>query len=362
MLLVERSVYDSEEFRAKLKDCATSIKVGSVWNAGNIVGPMITNENEKLLKALNTLEPGESWLVAPKFIDKKKYILAPTVKLGVSPKNFSFRTELFGPMLSVCPFDTLEEAIDLVNGLDYGLTSGIQSLDEAERELWKNSIMAGNLYINRGITGAIVNRQPFGGMKLSAFGGGIKAGGPNYCSQFTVITDKAGSKTDYRKSYAEAWESEFRHPRDWNKCRGEQNVFRYLPVKGGMCLRLFKDDTNEQAEMIALAAKTAGTPLTISFDPADDRTAALAATGARLKAQSLDDFLNEMPSYERIRTCTADLPLAMYERAAACNKYIATARPVKDGRVELIHYIKEQSISFEYHRYGSGQDQAPAVE
>ena len=362
LLLVERSVYDTEEFRAKLKDCATSIKVGSVWNAGNIVGPMITNENEKLLKALNTLEPGESWLVAPKFIDKKKYILAPTVKLGVSPKNFSFRTELFGPMLSVCPFDTLEEAIDLVNGLDYGLTSGIQSLDEAERELWKNSIMAGNLYINRGITGAIVNRQPFGGMKLSAFGGGIKAGGPNYCSQFTVITDKAGSKTDYRKSYAEAWESEFRHPRDWNKCRGEQNVFRYLPVKGGMCLRLFKDDTNEQAEMIALAAKTAGTPLTISFDPADDRTAALAATGARLKAQSLDDFLNEMPSYERIRTCTADLPLAMYERAAACNKYIATARPVKDGRVELIHYIKEQSISFEYHRYGSGQDQAPAVE
>ena len=180
--------------------------------------------------------------------------------------------------------------------------------------------------------------------------------------RFTVITDKAGSKTDYRKSYAEAWESEFRHPRDWNKCRGEQNVFRYLPVKGGMCLRLCKDDTNEQAEMIALAAKTAGTPLTISFDPADDRTAALAATGARLKAQSLDDFLNEMPSYERIRTCTADLPLAMYERAAACNKYIVTARPVKDGRIELIHYIKEQSISFEYHRYGSGQDQAPAVE
>ena len=149
----------------------------------------------------------------------------------------------FGPMLSVCPFDTLQEAIDLVNGLDYGLTSGIQSLDESERELWKNSIMAGNLYINRGITGAIVNRQPFGGMKLSAFGGGIKAGGPNYCAQFTVITDKPGSKTDYKLSYAEAWEQEFRHARDWNQCRGEQNVFRYLPVKGGMCLRLQKGDT-----------------------------------------------------------------------------------------------------------------------
>ena len=362
LLLVERSVYESEEFRVKLKDCATSMKVGSVWNAGNIVGPMITNENEKLLKALNTLEPGEEWLVAPKFIDKKKYILAPTVKMGVKPGNYSFRTELFGPMLSVCPFDTLQEAIDLVNGLDYGLTSGIQSLDEAERDLWKNSIQAGNLYINRGITGAIVNRQPFGGMKLSAFGGGIKAGGPNYCAQFTIITDKPGSKTDYRLSYAEAWESEFRHARDWNKCAGEQNVFRYLPLKGGMALRLQKDDTNEQAQMIALAAKICGTPLTISFDPADDRSAALASTGATLKKESLDAFIASMPSYERIRTCSPNIPLAMYERAAATNKFIATDVPVKDGRVELVHYIKEQSISFEYHRYGSGQHEAPAVE
>ena len=362
LLLVERSVYDSEEFRIKLKDCATSLKVGSVWSAGNIVGPMITNNNEKLLKAINTLEPGEFWLVPPRFVDKLRYILAPTVKMGVSPKSFSFRTELFGPMLSVAPFDTLEEAVNLVNGLDYGLTSGIQSLDESERDYWKQHIMAGNLYINRGITGAIVNRQPFGGMKLSAFGGGIKAGGPNYCAQFTIITDKPGSKTDYKRSYAEAWESEFRHARDWNQCRGEQNVFRYLPLKGGMALRLFKGDSNEWAEMIALAAKLCGTPLTISFDPADDRSAALASTGAVLKKESLDAFIESVPNYERIRTCSPDIPKAMYERAAATNKFIATDVPVKDGRVELIHYIKEQSISFEYHRYGSGQDQAPAVE
>ena len=142
--------------------------------------------------------------------------------MGVSPRNYSFRTELFRP-------DALRGALrhaarsgDLVNGLDYGLTSGIQTLDENERRLWRDSIMAGNLYINRGITGAIVNRQPFGGMKLSAFGPGIKAGGPNYCQQFTIITDKPGSKTDYRKSYAEAWESEFRRPRDWNHIHGEE--------------------------------------------------------------------------------------------------------------------------------------------
>lgn len=80
-------------------------------------------------------------------------------------------------MLSVVCIENLQQGINWVNSLDYGLTSGLQSLDEGEQKLWKDSIMAGNLYINRGITGAIVNRQPFGGMKLSAFGGGVKAGG-----------------------------------------------------------------------------------------------------------------------------------------------------------------------------------------
>ena len=351
LLLVERSVYNDPDFQSKLRDAATSMKVGSVWNAGNIVGPMITNKNDKLLKAL-TLEPGESWLVAPRFVDAEKYILAPTVKWGVKPGSYSFRTELFGPMLSVCPIANLEEGINLVNGLDYGLTSGLQSLDENEQALWKKTLMAGNLYINRGITGAIVNRQPFGGMKLSAFGGGVKAGGPNYCSCFVKIEDAPGSKTDYKRSYAQAFEKEFAHPRDINKLFGEQNLFRYLPLKS-MVLRLFPGDTNEQAEMIALAAKTCGTPLTISFDPADDRSAALAATGCPLKKESLDAFIASMPNYERIRTCRADLPMAVYEKAAACDKYIATAAPLKNGRVELIHYIKEQSITFEYHRYGS---------
>lgn len=351
LLLVERSVYNDPDFHEKLKDAATSMKVGSVWNAGNIVGPMITNNNEKLNEALK-LEAGESWLVPPRFVDEKKYILAPTVKMGVKPGSYSFRTELFGPMLSVCPFDTLQQAIDLVNGLDYGLTSGIQSLDEKERMLWREQIKAGNLYINRGITGAIVNRQPFGGMKLSAFGGGIKAGGPNYCACFVNITDKEDSKIDYKQSYAKAYETEFAHPRDWNKCHGEQNLFRYLPLDS-MVLRLFPGDSDEQAKMIALAAKTCKTPLTISFDPSDDRSASLASTGCILKKEGMIDFLASMASYERIRTCSPNIPMEMYEKAAATNKYIATAPPVKEGRVELIHYIKEQSISYEYHRYGS---------
>lgn len=357
LLLVERSVYEDESFRSKLIDAATSLKVGSVWNSGNIVGPMITNKNDKLLQAFN-LEPGESWLIPPRFIDEKEYILAPTIKWGVKPENFSFGTELFGPLLSVACIENLQEGIKLVNSLDYGLTSGLQSLDEKEQKLWKNSIEAGNLYINRGITGAIVNRQPFGGMKLSAFGGGIKAGGPNYCTCFVEIADKPDSRTDYKQSYAKAYQEEFSKAQDVNKLYGEQNVFRYLPLKN-MILRLFPENRDEEAMMIAYACRTCGVPLTISFDPKDDRSATFAGLGCTLRKETLEEFLKVMPDYERIRTCSANIPRIMYERAAETNKYIATAPPVKQGRVELIHYIKEQSISFEYHRYGSISEVPP---
>lgn len=351
LMLVERSVYEDETFREKLKDAAESMKTGSAWEAGNIVGPMITCNNEKLLKALQ-LDEGEEWLVEPRFVDEKHYILAPTVKWGVRPGSYSFRTELFGPLLSVACIDSLEEGIALVNGLDYGLTSGLQSLDEDEQELWKSRIEAGNLYINRGITGAIVNRQPFGGMKLSAFGGGIKAGGPNYCTCFVDITDADGTATDYRESYKEWYEREFAAPRDINKLYGEQNLFRYLPLRS-MALRVFAADSDDDIRRIALAAQLCGTPLTISFAPDDDRSALAQELNCTAKAEPLDTFLASIADYERLRTCSPDIPLQMYRAAAAADKYIATRPPVNNGRIELIHYIKEQSIAFEYHRYGS---------
>jgi RHH-type proline utilization regulon transcriptional repressor/proline dehydrogenase/delta 1-pyrroline-5-carboxylate dehydrogenase len=358
LLLVERSVYDSQEFIEKLKDCASSLKVGGVWNPGNVVGPMITNHNEKLEQSFH-LEPGERWLIAPSFVDEKKYILRPTIKMDVKPDSFTFRTELFAPLLAVAPYDTLEQAVALVNDLDYGLTSGLQSLDEQEQKYWKNHVQAGNLYINRGITGAIVNRQPFGGMKLSAFGPGLKAGGPNYCLQFMTITDKPGSNTDYRESYAEWYEKEFRHARNIQpKIRGEQNVFRYLPLKDGMVLRLFGDETLEQVQMVQLAARTVGTPLTISAEP--DNTL-LAHLDGDIRKESLTAFCNGMKQYERVRTISAKVPDEVFVAAAHYDRYIAQSSPVRDGRIELALYIKEQSIANEYHRYGS-QIEVPEIE
>ena len=98
----------------------------------------------------------------------------------MKPGSFFHLTECFGPVLGLRRADDLDEAIELQNATDYGLTAGIHSLDADEILHWVDRVQAGNLYVNRGITGAIVQRQPFGGWKRSSVGLGAKAGGPNY--------------------------------------------------------------------------------------------------------------------------------------------------------------------------------------
>ena len=111
------------------------------------------------------------------------------MKWGVQPGSFTHLTEFFGPVLGVMKAKNLEEAIRFVNQTGYGLTSGLESLDDREQKIWIDAIRAGNLYVNRSTTGAIVLRQPFGGMGKSAFGPGIKAGGPNYVAQLMRFRD-----------------------------------------------------------------------------------------------------------------------------------------------------------------------------
>ena len=143
--------------------------------------------------------------------------------------------------------------------------------------------------------------------------------------------------------------------------RGEQNVFRYLPLAGGMALRLFGDETKEQVEMVCLAAKTVGTSLIVSADKGNSLLDVALSMGARTIIENLAAFCESIKHYERIRTISTEVPDVVFQAAANCDKYIAQALPVHDGRIELTHYIKEQSIANEYHRYGS-QIEVPAVE
>ncbi|NDV59576.1 bifunctional proline dehydrogenase/L-glutamate gamma-semialdehyde dehydrogenase [Bacteroides sp. 519] len=382
LLLLDKKAYNDPVFQSKLKDAVTSMHTGNVWNTDNIIGPMITNDNDKLLHAIEHLEEGEFWLVPPVFLDEKKYILKPCVKWGVKPGNYTFRTELFAPLLSVVCIDDLEQGLEYANSTEYGLTSGLQSLDEREIALWKDKIEAGNLYINRGITGAIVRRQPFGGMKRSAFGAGIKAGGPNYVSCFVKFTEKEiqemPEKALYpfkeelkdilspqeinRLKYAfgtfeKAWKEEFSVERDVSHIVGELNTFRYLPLK---LVAFYVKDTDNLTDVILslYAAGKTKTKVLLAISPTNPHIEILKAIAKKTNNFELglyndEDFIEDMVKFDRIRTCSADIPDAIFDKAAELGMYIATEKPVAEGRIEILHYLKEQSISYEYHRYGS---------
>lgn len=378
LLILEKDVYDDLSFREKLRDAVLSLHAGSAWDHANIVGPMVSPPNDKLEKAFE-LENGESWLVEPVFADEKRYVLKPTVKWGVKKGHYCFDNELFAPVLSVVRAENFEQAIALANSTEYGLTSGLQSLDEEEHKLWKEHIEAGNLYINRGITGAIVSRQPFGGMKRSAFGPGIKAGGPNYAVSFMNITpvmvdalpalsdktsgyveqgylqpDEAARLELALQSYQKNWEQEFSVERDIHHIHGESNHFRYLPVKK-MMFRIQENDTLEQVLMVVLAANITRTNLYVSCSSEHRLLQEIAnqVLMANLVIETEESFLSRMMNFERIRTTTDRLPEAYFSVAAANGVYLATATPMAEGRVELLHYLREQSVSYEYHRYGS---------
>ena len=358
LLLVERSTYEDAIFQSKLRDAVLSLRTGGVWDPMNYVGPMIDHKNEKLQYAIDHLEPGESWLVAPEFIDKEGYILKPCVKWGVKPGSYTFRNELFAPLLSVVCIDSLEQGIEYANSSEYGLTAGLQSLNKAERELWKNKIEAGNLYINRGITGAIVRRQPFGGMKRSAFGGGIKAGGPNYVASFLRFKNAAAYDIkDVEANYRQAWNNVFSKEEDVSHIYGEENTFRYLPLNS-MALRIADGDALNDALLVMLAANQTKTKLTVSLSDKHHQLEVIKAKvatfdGMKLRLESEEDFINTMSTYERVRACSESLSDAVYQKAAELGLCIIDSAPLAEGRIELLHYLKEQSISFEYHRYGS---------
>src|SRR5436853_6201764 len=117
-------------------------------------------------------------------VPSKVFFIPPTIFTNVGPQTKIACEEIFGPVLSVIKVRDLDEAIEVANSTDFALTAGFFSRSPANIERAKAEICAGNVYINRSCTGAVVGRHPFGGFKMS--GGGTKAGGADYLLQFTV--------------------------------------------------------------------------------------------------------------------------------------------------------------------------------
>ena len=204
LLILEAEVFEDKSFQRALCDAVESLHVGPAHELHTKVGPLIRPPSGDLERGLKELEPYESWAVRPRQIGDNPCLYSPGVKWNVQPGSYTHQTEFFGPVLGVMKARDLHDAIHEANSTGYGLTSGLESLDDREHELWLDNIRAGNLYVNRSTTGAIVLRQPFGGMGKSAFGPGIKAGGPNYVAQLMTLSD-AGNLLSIRRSTIRYW-------------------------------------------------------------------------------------------------------------------------------------------------------------
>jgi RHH-type proline utilization regulon transcriptional repressor/proline dehydrogenase/delta 1-pyrroline-5-carboxylate dehydrogenase len=386
LLLLEAEVHDDPGFRRMLCDAVESLHVDSDHVLHARVGPLIRPPAGDLARGLTTLEPGETWAVAPRRAPTNPALWSPGVKWGVRPGSFTHRTELFGPVLGVMRYENLAEAIEIVNATGYGLTSAIHSLDDREIAEWRRGIRAGNLYVNRGTTGAIVLRQPFGGLGRSCVGPGLKAGGPNSVAAFMDFTDaplppgtiasadlaalaaRLGPVAEGDRlrgalaSYDSAWREEFSREHDHVLLLGQDNVRRYLPF-AEIRVRIVPADTWFEVVARVAAARVTGARVIASFAPGcpaawhaklDAATDPWAA-GIELVEESDADLAAALAGLHdlRIRYAGRDRVPPDVRRTAATGHWIADAPVVSAGRVELLWYLREQTVSTDYHRYGN---------
>ena len=183
--IVVAAIYD--QFLNRLIEATKSLTVAPADEPGASLGPVIDAEARD--RIVRTIEAGEMecrlafrYDVGP--LADKGYFVGPTVFAEVPETSSLAREEIFGPVLTVLKATDIDDAIRLANGTKYALTGGVYSRSPTTLDAVKRRFRVGNLYVNRKCTGALVDRQPFGGFKLSGIGS--KAGGPDYLLQFVV--------------------------------------------------------------------------------------------------------------------------------------------------------------------------------
>jgi RHH-type proline utilization regulon transcriptional repressor/proline dehydrogenase/delta 1-pyrroline-5-carboxylate dehydrogenase len=193
----------------RLVEAAASLRVGNPETPGITVGPVI--DETAYRRMLDTIEAGKKEATLAyqgTDLPAEGYFVPPTIFTDVKPEMRLSCEEIFGPVLSVIRVRDLDEAIRVANDTDYALTAGFFSRSPANIERVKAELVAGNVYINRSCTGAVVGRHPFGGFKMS--GGGTKAGGGDYLLQFLV--PRVVTENIMRHGFAPDTTPEFRPP------------------------------------------------------------------------------------------------------------------------------------------------------
>jgi RHH-type proline utilization regulon transcriptional repressor/proline dehydrogenase/delta 1-pyrroline-5-carboxylate dehydrogenase len=384
------SVADSSRFRRQLVDAVTSLKVGYPDDPATVMGPVIEPPGTKLNSGLTELAEGEGWLLEPRQLDDSGRLWSPGIRDQVMPGSPFHTTEYFGPVLGLIRASNLEEALHIQNAVDYGLTAGIHSFDTDEVAYWLDNVEAGNLYVNRGITGAIVRRQSFGGWKKSAVGATAKAGGPNYLAVFGTF-ESAVSDEEVTESPRHAWQAEIvdavapfvreedisfllRSSRNddiaWRDHLGiakdesqvgvERNMFRYRPAD--TTLRVSPLTPLADVARVLMVAKLVGARVHLSVAEAlpESLMTVISNPSSGWAVESVHveremDFVarvkTEPPS--RIRLLNG-APEVLHVHFDGSPEIAIWAGPVTtSGRVEALPFVLEQAVSMTVHRFGT---------
>jgi RHH-type proline utilization regulon transcriptional repressor/proline dehydrogenase/delta 1-pyrroline-5-carboxylate dehydrogenase len=381
LVILVGSVHKSKRFLRQLHDAVSSMHVGHANDPRTQMGPMIAAPAGKLLEGLTQLGRGEKWLLEPSQLDETGKLWSPGIRVNVVPNSTSHLTEYFGPILSIMIAPNLEAAIALQNSVDYGLTTGIHSLDAVEIEKWLAKIQAGNLYVNRGITGAIVQRQPFGGWKRSSVGPSTKAGGPNYILSLTnwkssrstasaEIRNKSVNEllaiaqlTDFSdtemeslvraaKSDQAALTETFNNATDPSNLDSERNVLRY---RRSDCVLRIQDTAGSQETMRALSIALVLGSLDISaFELDKNVMSLLKKSGLRVAIEDQDTFERRLAASPRRVRLVGGEPIVDADSAFSnCDVAVYSHELTESGRIELLPFFKEQSVTVTGHRFGT---------
>ncbi|MFF2050669.1 proline dehydrogenase family protein [Leifsonia sp. NPDC058194] len=389
LVILVGSVARSERFRRQLVDATTSLRVGYPADPTSQMGPLVEPAAGKLLHALTTLGADEEWLVEPERLDDTGRLWSPGIRTGVQPGSYFHLTEFFGPVLGIMTARTLDEAVRYQNAVEYGLTAGLHSLDEDELHEWLDTVEAGNLYVNRGITGAIVRRQPFGGWKRSSVGAGTKAGGPNYLiglgdwlpetgrssaslhlrgleDRVSDLIESGQSSMDYaafdlvrRSALSDtiAVATEYRQVTDVSALGVERNLFRYRPVP--VTIRLSEGSTLAELLRIVAAGTIARAPFAVSSAIKLPR-----ATHQLLREREIEVTVEGDAQWlarvragtvhaHRIRLIGGDAVALSTALDGSPDVAVYSGAVTPSGRIEVLPFLHEQAISITHHRFGN---------
>jgi RHH-type proline utilization regulon transcriptional repressor/proline dehydrogenase/delta 1-pyrroline-5-carboxylate dehydrogenase len=179
-VIVLDTVYD--RFIERLLAAARSVRIGPAEDPANFMGPVIDESACKSITEYIEIARKEGTLLYSSDVPDEGYYVPITIVEGITPEHRIAQEEVFGPVLAVMRARDFDQAIEWANSTRFALTGGLFSRSPRHVERCRREFRVGNLYVNRGCTGALVERQPFGGFKMSGIGS--KAGGPDYLLQF----------------------------------------------------------------------------------------------------------------------------------------------------------------------------------